>query len=101
MIKNFIDYLKDNPQGYWFKARWYGWGWVPAKWQGWLVLVVWLALVLLFSFTIDDNSPPQEVVFTFIIPIVLLTATLLRICWKKGDRPHWNWGDPRKKNKLI
>ena len=30
MIKEYIAYLKDNPQGYWFKARLYGWGWAPA-----------------------------------------------------------------------
>ena len=31
MIKEYIAYLKDNPQGYWFKARLYGWGWVPVN----------------------------------------------------------------------
>jgi len=40
MIKEYIAYLKDNPQGYWFKAKLYGWGWDPAIWQGWLVLLV-------------------------------------------------------------
>ena len=25
-------------KSYWFKARLYGWGWVPVKWQGWLDL---------------------------------------------------------------
>ena len=31
MLKQYIAYLKDNPQGYWFKAKLYGWGWVPVN----------------------------------------------------------------------
>src|SRR3989338_4594541 len=92
MIKEYKEYLKDNPQGYWFRARLYGWGWTPATWQGWLVLAIWFALVLFFAFTIDENSPAREVAFTFILPVLLLTATLLRICYKKGERPRWQWG---------
>jgi len=26
MFKKSIDYLKDNPRGYWFKAKLRGWG---------------------------------------------------------------------------
>ena len=92
MIKEYIRYLKDNPQGYWFKAKLYGWGWDPATWQGWLVLLVYIMAVALFALTLDENSPPREVVFTFILPTVLLTATLLRICYKKGEKPRWQWG---------
>lgn len=97
MIKEYIEYLKDNPQGHWFKPKLYGWGWTPARWQGWLVILVYVVLVFLFSLTINENSSPREVVFTFILPIVLLTATLIRICYKTGEKPHWQWGPPRKK----
>jgi len=76
----------------WFKRKLYGWGWTPVTWQGWLVIAVWLILVLFFALTIDENSPTREVVFTFILPIALLTFTLIRICYKKGEKPRWQWG---------
>src|SRR3989344_8943214 len=96
MIKEYIRYLKDNPNRYWFRARLYGWGWTPATWQGWLILLIYIVAVVLFALTIDENSPPQEAVFTFILPVLLLTATLLRICYKKGEKPRWQWGPPDK-----
>ncbi len=98
MMKEIIDYFKDNPQGYWFKAKLYGWGWTPVKWQGWFVVLLYVMGLVLFSLTIDENSSPREVVFTFILPVTFLTITLIRICYKTGEKPHWQWG-PRDKNK--
>lgn len=37
MLKEYLEYLKDNPKHLWFKRKLYGWGWVPVRWQGWLV----------------------------------------------------------------
>jgi hypothetical protein len=97
MVKEYIQYVKNNPERYWFKAKLYGWGWTPATWQGWLVIFVYIALVLLFSRMIDENSPPNEVAFTFMLPVLSLTIALLRICYKTGEKPRWQWGPPRKK----
>lgn len=97
MVKEYLAYLKDNPQHLWFKRKLYGWGWTPATWQGWLVIGVWFICVLFLAFTIDENSPPREVMFTFILPMALLTATLIRICYKTGEKPRWQWGESRKK----
>jgi uncharacterized membrane protein len=99
MFQDYLNYLKDNPQGYWFKAKIFGWGWVPVKWQGWAVVLVYLILILAFGLTLDEKSTDREVMFTFVLPIVLLTATLIRICYKKGEKPHWQWGLPKKYNK--
>lgn len=96
MFKRHIAYLKDNPKGYWFKAKLYGWGWVPVTWQGWLVVALYIIAITLFAFTIDENSPPREVAFTFILPVAILTGLLFRICYKKGEKPHWQWGPPDK-----
>ncbi|MEN9582878.1 MAG: hypothetical protein RL641_832 [Candidatus Parcubacteria bacterium] len=82
----------DTKNTFWFKRKLYGYGWVPATWQGWLVLVVYLVAVWLFALTIDENSPTRESVFTFFLPMALLTATLLRICYQKGEKPRWQWG---------
>jgi hypothetical protein len=96
MFEEHIAYLKDNPKGYWFKARLYGWGWTPVRWQGWAVLGVYLVAVVALATTLDDTSPPREVVFTFLLPLALLTATLIRICYKTGEWPRWQWGPPKK-----
>jgi len=46
---------------------------------------------------IDETSPARQIVFTFVLPIVLLTATLIRICYKFGEKPKWQWGELKKK----
>lgn len=92
MFKKYLDYLRHNPEGYWFKRKIWGWGWVPVTWQGWTVIGLWLAAVALFALTLDENSPPREVAFTFILPVFFLTILLIRICYKKGEKPRWQWG---------
>lgn len=91
-----VAYHQDNPNGYWFKAKLYGWGWTPVTWQGWAVIGAYIALLVLFALTIDDDSAPREVVFTFLLPAAILTALLFRICYKKGEPPRWQWGPPKK-----
>ena len=76
----------------WFKAKMYGWGWYPCSWEGWAVTFGYIVLVLLFGLTLDEQSPPKEIAFTFLLPIALLTAALIRICYRKGERPRWRWG---------
>jgi len=76
----------------WFKRKLFGWGWYPASWQGWLVTFLYLALSILFSLTIDENSGRREVFFTFVLPFVLITFTFIRIAYKKGESPKWQWG---------
>lgn len=97
MLKNYLAYLNDNPKGYWFKAKLYGWGWVPVTWQGWLIILVYLLAIMLFSWTLDKNSPPRDAFFTFILPIFLLTMMLICVCYKYGEKPHWQWGIPKDK----
>lgn len=96
MFEGYDKYLKDNPKGYWFKAKLYGWGWVPVKWQGWVVILVYMVAVFSLALTVDENSSGKEMVFTFFLPLAILTLTLLRICYKKGEKPKWQWGLPEK-----
>lgn len=77
----------------WFKAKNYGWGWYPVSWEGWLVTTLYIILIILFSLTIDKNSPDKEIIFTYFLPFVFLTATFIRIAYKKGERPRWRWGE--------
>jgi hypothetical protein len=100
MIKEYINYLKDNPQGYWFKAKLYGWGWMPAKWQGWLAVLVYIALILALVFTrekdIPGNPDSGSNFLTLAVPIIVLTILFLIIAYKKGEKPRWQWGLSKK-----
>ncbi len=99
-MNEYIKYLKDNPQGYWFKAKLYGWGWTPAKWQGWAVILIYTALILTLIFTREDsvvgNPDSGSNVLVFALPIIILTTLLIFICYKKGEKPGWKWGLPKK-----
>lgn len=85
---------------YWFKAKLYGWGWIPAKWQGWLVLIVYIALITVLVSTREEyvrgNPDSGSNFLIFALPIIILTALLIFICYKKGEKPHWQWGPTKK-----
>lgn len=87
-----MENTQNNPKSLWFKRKSYGWGWTPITWQGWLAVAIHIALVVGLVLTIDDSSPPQEVAFMFIFPVALLTASLIRLAYKKGEKPRWQWG---------
>jgi len=74
----------------WFPAKRYGWGWgPPVKWQGWLVLGSFVAAILYTSF----RFPPSEDPLLFAIVVVASVVALMAVCWWKGERPGWRWGD--------
>jgi len=102
MIEEYFAYLKkDNPQGYWFKAKLYGWGWVPVKWQGWCIIFFYVVsifiLVLVREKDIPGNPDSGSNFLTFALPIIVLTTLLIFICYKKGEKPRWQWGPPKDK----
>lgn len=81
-----------KPNRLWFKRKMYGWGWTPATWQGWLVTLAYIGLAVAFGLTIDEQSSPREVMFTFALPLALLTVAFLRVVSKTGEPPKWQWG---------
>lgn len=93
IIKDYIAYLKDNPKGYWFKAKWFGWGWTPATKEGWFVTLVYIGLVLNVVGAVEKRYyTPDDLV----LPIGFLTAIFITICYWKGEKPYWRWGKPKK-----
>ncbi|MCU0653673.1 MAG: hypothetical protein MUD10_05445 [Candidatus Pacebacteria bacterium] len=95
MIKKWVEYLKNNPKGYWFKRKLYGWGWVPAKRQGWIVLAVFIAVLIGNGIFLGSKSEPASAdLALFFAVIAASVAILFSICWKKGERPCWQWGVP-------
>ena len=96
MIKQYLAYLRDNPKGLWFKRKLYGWGWVPVRWQGWAVILIYLGLILTLVLNREESIPGNpDSGSNFLVlglPIIILTALLIYICYKKGERPRWQWG---------
>lgn len=98
LLEEYIAYLKDNPQGYWFKRKLYGIGWVPARWQGWLVLGLYVAFVLGLISVMSAELADELVITHIVMPIVGATGLFLALCWRMGEPLHWRWGlDKRSK----
>jgi hypothetical protein len=70
----------------WFKRKLYGWGWYPSTWEGWLVIVVW-AVFFTFAMISLDHEAFKNALFIF-----LSTMMLIVVCYKKGEKPRWQWG---------
>ena len=87
MIKEYIAYLKDNPQGYWFKARLYGW----------LVVAISIAILVVGVYIGDTDDAPGAVLFGFL----LMLALVFTFGYWKGEKPRWQWGPPKDKNNKI
>lgn len=96
-FQRYVEYLKDNPKEYWFRRKLYGWGWTPVRWQGWAVVLVFVVLLIWSGFSISDSSEITEQQLTwFFVRLVVLVGTLFFICFKKGEKPRWQWGIPKK-----
>lgn len=100
MIKEYIAYLKDNPNGYWFKRKLYGWGWTPARWQGWVMIGIFLCLLIGNAVRFEARAQGStEVPVGFLVETGILVLILLGICYKTGEKPRWQWGMPKDTHK--
>lgn len=83
----------------WFRAKRFGWGWYPVTWQGWAVTVLYalcyMFLGILFGAfapaVIGEGGSVLEGIVLFISLIVLITASLLAVCYRYGEKPRWRW----------
>lgn len=72
----------------WFGQKKYGYGWgLPRRWQGWVVLIAYFA-ALFAGVPLAERSAGYFALYGFAISLVLVA-----ICWWKGERPEWRWGD--------
>ena len=91
LLTQYVAYLKDNPQGYWFKRKLYGFGWTPATKQGWIVLGVYLVFVVGVTVSIEiSNTAPSAA--EVLLPVALATGVLLAVIIKTGEPLKWQWG---------
>ena len=78
-----------TPPRYWFPAKRYGWGWgLPSTWEGLVVLVGYLALLVALILLVPVDRHPNW----FWTGLGTLIASLIAICWWKGEPPKWRWG---------
>lgn len=83
--------VKEN-RDIWFPAKEYGWGWgLPCTWQGWVVLCTYIGLVLLSVIVIK----PKSNIELFLAVVGGLTLLFCLVCWWKGEKPGWRWGDKK------
>lgn len=77
----------------WFPAKRYGWGWgFPNTWQGGVVVVTWLIGVLAGTLALLRTTWTAVLLIPF---LAVMVGLLLVICWIKGERPRWRWGDEK------
>ncbi len=96
IFKQYIDYIKDNPEGYWFKRKLYGWGWTPATWQGWTVLGLFLLFMGLQTLLLELTAKTDTDGMLFAANVVLGAIALILVCKITGESPKWQWGIPKK-----
>jgi hypothetical protein len=85
--------MKEKKEEIWFPAKKYGYGWgIPVTWQGWAVLIAYVVLLIIGGTTIF--RPSINMGF-FLVYVVIMSILLILICWKKGEKPEWRWGDKK------
>lgn len=77
----------------WFKAKRYGWGWYPSTWQGWLATILYILFIVKTPLFIDVESSSGNAMWAIFIPVIIATVLLIALCYLKGEKPEWRWGD--------
>ncbi len=77
----------------WFKAKNYGWGWYPASREGWFVMLWYITALLVILRKINsDSRPANDTIIAVTVSFLAVTAILIFICYKTGEKPEWRWG---------
>ncbi len=87
------DEAKEKRKKLWFRAKKYGWGWMPVSWQGWLILAIYIfGVVYEFRLVNSFSHSVSDTLIGFFPRILGLTILFIWVCYKKGERPRWSWG---------
>ncbi|MEK7099595.1 MAG: hypothetical protein AAB883_00435 [Patescibacteria group bacterium] len=84
----------------WFRAKQYGWGWYPITWQGWAVTALYVVLYTVSGVLFGALAPAVLAgggsvaagALLLISWTILLSASLLAVCYRYGEPPRWRWG---------
>ncbi|MDB5266191.1 MAG: putative rane protein [Parcubacteria group bacterium] len=78
----------------WFKAKAYGWGWVPISWQGWVLMLLYVLDLIQIARNLDAKTHSvSDFLINFALHFIVITVFFLVICYTKGEHPHWRWGN--------
>ena len=81
--------MQQTQKKVWFPAKKYGWGWgAPCSWQGWVVMAVWLIVLTTGMVAIAPYHRVLAIAFA-----IAVSSILIAICWIKGEKPRWRWGE--------
>jgi len=83
--------MKDKRK-MWFKAKKYGWGWVPSTKEGWLIVAGYLLFVSVHASIFSLDSQSVVVSMAYFFDILVATTLLIFVCYKTGEPPRWRWG---------
>ncbi len=82
--------MAKSERDIWFPAKIFGWGWgLPVTWQGWSVLMAYLALSVVGTVKMRGNIGFSGI----LVYLFSITVLLIAICWYKGEKPRWRWGE--------
>jgi hypothetical protein len=91
-LRDYCAEVRSDPRRLWFKRKRYGWGWTPARWQGWVAIIVYTAGVIGIFSRLDASRTRGDAVLGITIPMLILTAALVRVCYLTSETPRWQWG---------
>jgi len=74
----------------WFKRKTYGYGWIPVTWEGWAFTIAWAIALYLLIININQD-------WINLVVLIVMSGILFFVCYKKGEKPRWQWG---KENKI-
>lgn len=84
---------KNTNKKLWFKRKTYGFGWTPVTWEGWLVILIYIAVIFMYEYYIHSVEPDGNFLVGVVFPVIIFTSILIAICYKKGEKPKWQWGE--------
>jgi len=78
----------------WFKRKKYGWGWTFGTWESFVVFGLYVVINIFLFVIIDPRSHSgSDTLINFVPSFLALTAVFYFICWWKGEKPRWRWGN--------
>lgn len=69
----------------WFRAKTFGWGWVPVTRQGWLITLIFIAFITYMATAFLTKGRLVEYFISLAVSIILL----IYICYRTGEKPRW------------